>query len=129
MSTDPLSRRERQLMDIVYRLEEATAAEVRDEMHDAPSYSTVRTQLGTLAKKGHLAIDTARAKHVYRPTVSRGVASRSALKRVVDAFFGGRASDAAVALLSMEDADLSADQMARLRALVDDAASNRGGKA
>ena len=123
MTTDPLSRRERQLMDIIYRLGEATAANVREEIPDPPSYSTVRTQLGTLAKKGHLQVHQDGPRYVYRPTVAPTVARRSALQRVVDAFFGGRPSAAAVALLEMEASQLGDDDMARLKALVAQAES------
>ena len=113
---DPLSRREREIMDIVYRLGEAPVAEVRGQMAEPPSYSTVRALIGTLVKKGHLRHRQDGTRYLYTPTVPREVARRSALGRVVDAFFGGSAVDAATALLS--DTDLDDAELDRLRALI-----------
>ncbi len=114
--TDPLSRREREIMDIVYRLGEAPVAEVRAAMATPPSYSTVRALIGTLTKKGHLEHRQDGTRYLYRPTVPREVASRSALGRIVDAFFGGSAVEAATALLA--DTDLDEAELTRLRALI-----------
>ena len=101
--TDPFSRRERQIMDIVYALEEATVGEIRDQMDDPPSYSAVRALVGTLEDKGHLTHVQRGRSYVYRPTVTAERASVSALQRVVAAFFGGSAARAATALLDLED--------------------------
>mgnify|MGYP002631416399 CR=1 FL=1 len=88
-------------MDIVYRLSEATVAQVREQMSDPPSYSTVRALISTLERKGHLDHVSAGARYVYRPTVPRAEASESALKRVVSSFFEGSPAQAAVALVDM----------------------------
>ncbi len=115
-ATPPLSRRERELMDILYRLDEGTVAAVRAEMADAPSYSAVRALLNTLVDKGHLQHRSEGRAYVYRPTRPREKAGVAALKRVVSAFFGGSVADAAVALVQLET--LSDDELAGLRAAV-----------
>lgn len=116
---DPLSRRERQIMDLVYALGSAGASDVRDRMVDPPSYSTVRTLMATLEDKGHLTHTVDGARYVYRPTVARSVAQKSALTRVVESFFGGSPEAAAVALLEMSEIDDAT--MKKLRDLVDQA--------
>lgn len=116
---DPLSRRERQIMDIVYRLERASASEVRDAMDDAPSYSTVRALLATLERKEQLTHEQDGPRYVYRPTVPPDDARRSELARVVHNFFGGRPEDAAVALLEMTG--LPGETLDELSALVEQA--------
>lgn len=103
-------------MDIVYRLSEATVAQVREQMSDPPSYSTVRALIGTLERKGHLTHRSAGARYVYRPTVSRSKASQSALKRVVGAFFQGSPAQAAVALV--DSGGLGEDELAELEAAI-----------
>jgi len=113
---DPLSRREREIMDIIYRLGEASVGDVRDAMSGGPSYSTVRTLVGRLDGKGHLAHRRDGNRYLYRPVVERSVARRSALARVVRNFFGGAPEQAAVALLEM--ADLDEDKLAELKGLV-----------
>ncbi len=100
-----LSRRERQIMHIVYRLGTATAAQVREEMADAPSYSAVRSHLATLERKGHLAHTEDGPRYVYEPTVPPDDARRSALTTVVRSFFDGSPAKAALALLQMSDLD------------------------
>jgi predicted transcriptional regulator len=111
-----LSRRERQIMDIVYRLAEASVAQVREQMSDPPSYSTVRALISTLERKGHLEHSAAGAKYVYRPTVPRAQASESALKRVVSSFFQGSPAQAAVALVGM--GELGEQELAELEAAI-----------
>lgn len=114
--SDPLSRRERQIMDIVYRLGPSSVKDVRDAMSDAPSYSTVRALMGTLVDKGHLAHERDGRRYVYRPTVPAETASVSALQRVVTNFFGGSAADAALALV--KGAELHPDELEALEAAV-----------
>ncbi|MCO4772685.1 MAG: BlaI/MecI/CopY family transcriptional regulator [Deltaproteobacteria bacterium] len=116
---DPLSRREREIMDIVYQLAPAAVTQVRDAMADPPSYSTVRTLMGTLEKKGHLSHTASGTKYVYSPTVDHSTAQRSALSRIVHSFFGGAPERAAVALLEMSGMD--EDKLSELRQLVDEA--------
>jgi predicted transcriptional regulator len=115
-SPDPLSRREREVMDILYRLGEAGVAQVRDEMASPPSYSAVRALFSVMEQKGHLTHRRDGVRYIYRPTVPAERAGRSALDRVVHAFFRGSSTQAAVALL--EDERLDDDALAALEALV-----------
>jgi BlaI family transcriptional regulator, penicillinase repressor len=109
-----LSRRERQIMDIVYRRGEATAAEVLAEMAEPPSYSAVRAHLRVLEAKGHLDHREDGPRYVFRPTRPRDEVSESALKRVVRTFFGGSVEATVAALLELEDGQLGAEELERL---------------
>ncbi|HEY9230230.1 MAG TPA: BlaI/MecI/CopY family transcriptional regulator, partial [Gemmatimonadaceae bacterium] len=97
-----LSRRERQIMDVIYRRGRATAAEVLQDIPDPPSYSAVRALLRLLEEKGHVHHEQDGPRYVYAPTVNRDRARRSALKHVVRTFFDGSATDAVAALLDGE---------------------------
>jgi BlaI family transcriptional regulator, penicillinase repressor len=114
-----LSRRERQIMDILYRAGRATAAEVRAGLHEAPSDSAVRTLLRILEEKGHVRHELEGPRFVYLPTVGRDKARRSALKHVLDTFFGGSASQVVAALVDLAPGDLEKDEIARLQRIVD----------
>ena len=116
-----LSRRERQIMEIVYRKGSATAADVHAEMPDRPSYSAVRALLRVLEAKGHLRHRQDGPRYVYSPIVPRDRARRTALQRVVGTFFGGSVSDAVAALLELEPARLDDDELERLSSLVAEA--------
>ena len=116
-----LSRRERQIMDILYRLGSATAAEVKENLPDAPSYSAVRALLRILEDKGHLKHAYDGPRYVYAPVVSRPVAQKSALKQMVKTFFDGSASNAVAALLDMSASDLSEKELSKLASLVEQA--------
>jgi predicted transcriptional regulator len=116
-----LSRRERQIMEIVYRKGSATAGEVMEGMPDPPSYSAVRALLRVLEGKGHLRHRQDGPRYVYSATVPRERARRSALHRVVGTFFGGSVTDAVAALLELEPDRLDESELARLSALVDEA--------
>jgi predicted transcriptional regulator len=116
---DPLSRREREIMDVLYRLGEAAVADVRAQMVDPPSYSAVRALFATLEAKGHLTHRADGLRYVYAPTVPPERAARSALDRVVNAFFAGSATHAAVALLA--ETKLDDDAVAALEALIQQA--------
>ncbi len=111
-----LSRRERQIMHILFRLGRATAAQVRDEMEDAPSYSAVRAHLATLERKGHIGHQTEGARYVYAPTTATQEARESALSGVVRSFFQGSPAKAAVALVEM--GDLADNELDELEALI-----------
>ena len=113
---DPLSRRERQIMDIVYRLARVSVSQVHETMNDAPSYSAVRALMGTLVDKGHLAHERDGRRYVYTPTVPQEQASASALHRVVTNFFGGSAVQAALALVS--DKTLEPSELQALEAAI-----------
>lgn len=116
-----LSRRERQIMDILYRLGSATAAEVQEHLPEAPSYSAVRALLRILEDKGHLKHEYDGPRYVYAPIVSRPVAQKSALKQIVRTFFDGSASQAVAALLDMSAKDLSESELEKLANLVEQA--------
>ncbi len=116
-----LSRRERQIMDAVYRLGEAGVADVRAEIPDAPSYSTVRALMGVLTKKGHLAHSAEGTRYVYRPTTPREEAQVSALERVLSTFFEGSPSRAMAALMDLSAAELTREELDQLEALIQDA--------
>jgi predicted transcriptional regulator len=116
-----LSRREREIMDVLYRAGKATAAEVQAGMPDPPSYSAVRTMLRILEDKGHVRHDLDGPRYVYIPTVARDKAKRSALKHVVNTFFDGSASQVMAALLEISPRDLGDEELARLRQLIDNA--------
>ena len=116
-----LSRRERQIMDIVYRLGSASAVEVRENLPDAPSYSAVRALLRILEEKGHLKHAYDGPRYVYAPIVSRPVAQKSALKQMVKTFFDGSTSNAVAALLDMSASDISEAELERLAKLVEQA--------
>ena len=120
-----LSRRERQIMDVLYRTGRATAAEVRAGLHDAPSDSAVRTLLRILEEKGHIRHEMDGLKFVYLPTVARDKARRSALKHVIDTFFDGSASQVVAALVDLAPGDLDEQEMARLQRIVDRARRTR----
>jgi predicted transcriptional regulator len=113
-----LGRRERQIMDAVYRLGRASVAEVRAQLPDPPSYSAVRGMLNLLEEKGHLSHEQDGLRYVYLPTVAREQARRSALRHMVQTFFGGSPERAVAALLDMSSADLSAADRARLAKLL-----------
>lgn len=118
-----LSRRERQIMDIIFSKSEATAAEVMAALPDPPSYSAVRTHLRILEEKGHLQHREEGIRFVYTPTQSLNDASKSALKRVVQTFFDGSLASAVAALVNSSDGKLSDDEFKRIEAIIKKAKS------
>jgi predicted transcriptional regulator len=116
-----LTKRERQIMDALYRLGRATAGEVMGELRGAPSYSTVRTQLRVLETKGHVRHEEIGLRYVYTPTVPRHAARRSALKHLVDTFFDGSSAKVVAALLGGDGARVSDEELARIARLVETA--------
>ncbi len=113
-----LTRRERQIMDILYKRGRATAGEVLEEIPGDPSYSTVRTQLRVLEEKGHVRHEEQGLRYVYVPAVPRRAARKSALRHVVDTFFDGSAEKTVAALLGGESARLTEDELDRLAELI-----------
>ena len=113
-----LSRRERQIIEVIYARGEATAAEVQEALTDPPSYSAVRALLRILEEKGHVKHRQDGPRYVFMPIQPREEASRSALKRVVQTFFEGSMSDAVAALVDAEAGKLSAEDLKRLEAIV-----------
>jgi predicted transcriptional regulator len=116
-----LSRRERQIMDILYRRGRATAADVREDLPGDPSDSTVRTQLRVLEAKGHVRHEEEGLRYVYIAAVSRHAARRSALRHVVETFFDGSAERVVGALLGGDGARVSAEELERIATLVEKA--------
>ena len=116
-----LSRRERQIMDIIYRRGEASGAEVRAELPNRPSYSAVRALLRILEERGHLRHDVVGQTYVYRPCRSRHRAAQSAVRRLVRTFFDGSPGKAAAALLENVDTEIPPEQLDRLATLIEKA--------
>jgi BlaI family transcriptional regulator, penicillinase repressor len=113
-----LSRRERQIMDILFRRGRATAADVMADLSDEPSYSTVRTQLRVLEQKGHVRHQEDGVRFVYMPVVARHAARKSALRHVIETFFDGSPEKAVAALLGGEAARLSDEQFDRIAEMI-----------
>ena len=113
-----LSRRERQIMDILYRRGRATAGEVMEELPGEPSYSTVRAQLRVLEDKGHVTHEEEGLRYVYAPAVPRHAARKSALRHLVDTFFDGSTEKAVSALLGGEAARLTGEELERIAAMI-----------
>ena len=113
-----LSRRERQIMDVLYRRGRATAADVMGDLPGEPSYSTVRTQLRVLEDKGHVTHEEDGVRFVYVPAVPRRAARKSALRHLVDTFFDGSAEQVVAAVLGGETARLSEEELNRIAELV-----------
>lgn len=113
-----LSRRERQILDILYSLGQATGQEVLEQMEDSPSYSTVRTILRILERKGHVRHVEEGLRYVYLPAVARETATQSAIRRLVGTFFDGSAKAAAAALLDPAASRLSDEDLGELEAMI-----------
>ena len=113
-----LSRRERQIMDILFRRGRATAADVMEELPGEPSYSTVRTQLRVLEEKGHVRHELDGVRFVYMPVLARQAARKSALRHLVDTFFDGSSEQAVAALLGGEGARLTDEQLDRIARMI-----------
>ena len=111
---EQLSRRERQIMDVIYALGRAGVAEVRERLPEAPSYSAVRALMRILEEKGHLRHEQEGPRYVFLPTVPAEKARESALRHLLKTFFDGSAEGAVAALLDLEEADLSPEEFDRL---------------
>ena len=116
-----LTRRERQIMDVLLRRGRATAAEVMNDLPGDQTYSTIRTQLRVLEEKGYVRHEDDGVRYVYTPAVDRKSARRSALKHLVDTFFEGSPEQAVAALLGGEASRISDEELARLAELIADA--------
>jgi predicted transcriptional regulator len=127
-----LTRRERQIMDVLFRRGRATAAGVMKELPGSPSYSTVRTQLRVLEEKGYARHEEEGIRYVYMPAVRRHTARKSALKHLVDTFFEGSSEKAVAALLGGEASRVSSEELDRIaeliaKARISDTAERRSG--
>ena len=120
-----LTRRERQIMDILYRRGRATAGEVLEDLAGAPTYSTVRAQLRVLEEKGHAQHEEVGLRYVYNPVVSRNAVKQSALRHIVDTFFEGSTHKVVAALLGGESTAVSGEELDRITDLVDKARKGR----
>lgn len=117
-----LSKREKEVLDIVYARGHATAAEVREDMRDPPTYAAVRTTLRVLVEKGHLRIEQDGPRYDYWPSVSRETARKTELRHVLRTFFGGSVESALATLLDITPDALDDTRRRRLKRLIDDAA-------
>lgn len=120
-----LSRRERQIMDVLFRLGRATATQVMESLPGNPHLSTVRTQLRILERKGHVRHEEESLRYVYAPVVARGTARRSALRHLVETFFDGSAEQAVTALLGSEGSRLTDEELERISGLIAKARKER----
>ena len=116
-----LSKRERQIMDVVYRLGRATAGQTRDALAGHTSYSTVRTQLRVLEAKGHLRHEEVGTRYVYVPTIPRHTVRRSALKHLIETFYEGSTERVVTALLGSEGEHFSPEELDRIARKVESA--------
>ena len=116
-----LSRRERQIMDILYQRGRATASEIHQALPDAPTYSAVRAKLAVLERKGHVRHEAEMLRYVYVPTRARDKAQRSALRHMVATFFDGSVEKAMAAMLDLRSARLAKEDLDRIALLIADA--------
>ena len=116
-----LSRRERQIMDILFQRGKASASEVREVMEDAPSYSAVRAMLRVLEEKGHVRHQEEGLRYVYLPTVAKEKAKRAAVKHMLDTFFNGSPEQIVAALLDVSSTELTKDELDRMAAMIEKA--------
>ena len=116
-----LSRRERQIMDVLYQRGRATAAEIHAALPDPPSYSAVRAKLRVLEDKRHIKHEEEALRYVYIPTVAPERARRSALRHVVDTFFNGSVEQVVAALIDRSAINVSTEELARLSEMIDKA--------
>jgi len=116
-----LSRRERQIMDVVYRLGKTSVTDVLERLPDPPSYSAVRALMRILEEKGHLKHEQDGPRYVYLPTVPRDAAQGAALSHLVRTFFGGSTEAAVAALLELPEGGMREEELDRLSRLIDEA--------
>ena len=125
MPETQLSRRERQIMEIIYQKGQATAVEVQEALPDPPGYSAIRTHLTILEDKGHLRHEEQGKRYLYFPIQLRANAAKRALNQVMQTFFEGSVEGAVAALLSDDDTALSNEELDRLAAWIARAKENR----
>ncbi|HSU57905.1 MAG TPA: BlaI/MecI/CopY family transcriptional regulator [Bryobacteraceae bacterium] len=121
MAQTGLSRRERQIMDILYQRGRASAAEVREGMKDPPGYSAIRAMLRVLEEKGHIKHESEGLKYVYVPSVSRDRAKRSAVKHLLDVFFPDSPEQVVAALLDISGKRITPEELDRMTELIEKA--------
>jgi predicted transcriptional regulator len=116
---DGFSRREREIMDALYKLGRASAAQILDAVPDPPSYTAIRTQLAILEKKGHVRHTSDGTRYIYEPSVAREQMGRRAIDSLLKTFFDNSVERAVAALITRKDADISDDELERLSKLID----------
>jgi BlaI family penicillinase repressor len=121
-----LTRRERQIMEIVYRLGRATAIEVMANLSGRPANATVRTMLNVLEEKGYLRHETEKGKYIYFPTIPLASARKSALDNVLETFFKGAEAAAVISILTKDDANLTEEERKRILEIIEE--SRKGGR-
>ena len=120
MRIEKLTRREREIMDAIYALDDnATAEQIRERLSDPPSYSAVRAMLRLLEEKNYIRHEQDGMKYIYLPTVSREKARQSALKQLVQTFFDGSTEQAVAAMIDMSRAKMSDDELNRLSEMIE----------
>ena len=122
-----LGRRERQIMDILYKLGQATAEQVREALPDAPTNSAVRGMLRLLEEKGFVTHDWDGPRHTYRPTADPAQVQKSAARHLLQTFFNNSMESAVAAMLGVADRSLTAEELDRLSSLIDQARRKKGG--
>ncbi len=127
MSTlDQLSRRERQIMEVIYRLRRASVRDTMAAMQDPPGYSAVRTTLNILVRKGFLEFDRVGRRHTYSPKVAREAASRQAVRRVVQTYFDNSVREAVFGLISAGARELTGQDYARIIGFIEETRHKEG---
>ncbi|HSB16555.1 MAG TPA: BlaI/MecI/CopY family transcriptional regulator [Bryobacteraceae bacterium] len=121
-----LSRRERQIMDVLYKLKRATVGDVLSQLPGKPNYSTVRAQLRVLEEKGQVRHEEEGLRYVYAPTAARDAVRKSALKHLVETFFDGSPEKVVATLLGGESSKLSREDLDRLSGLIEKAKNKKG---
>lgn len=120
-----LSRRERQIVDILYELGEASVADVQERLPDPPSYSSVRAMLAKLERKGHVVHSEKGLRYVFEPVIPKDAARRRAVQRLITTFFDGSASQAINGLLGMSKRELSRQELEELQEKIEEAREER----
>jgi predicted transcriptional regulator len=118
-SGQKLSRRERQIMDALYRLGKASAAELRDAIPEPPTYTAVRTHLGILQDKGHVRFESDGTRYIYEPVVPREEMAQTAVDNVLDTFFGGSVERIVATLIDREESRIDDEQLARIAEMIE----------
>ncbi len=116
-----MSRRQRQIMDILYRQGESSAEDIREKLPDPPSNSAVRAMLSTLKQKEFIRSREENFRYVYSPAIEKGAAQQTALDRLVNTFFGGSTAAAVNALLGMQSEGMSEEELNDLKTIIDNA--------
>jgi len=119
--TDGFSRREREIMNALYKLGKASAAEIREEIADPPTYTAIRTHLTILENKGHVRHQSDGTRYIYEPAVARGEMGKRAIDTLLKTFFDNSVERAVTALIAREDADISREDLDRLAKLIEKA--------